>query len=63
MEIVREPHLDSDPRARCEATAKYAEREGEVLTESITASDLTLQLAAAQVEIASHAAKQLDPQL
>lgn len=62
FEIISETHMDSDARARRESTAKYTEREGEILTDSITAADLPLQLATAQVEVVGNAAKQFDAQ-
>jgi hypothetical protein len=57
LEVVGESNLETDAGTGGEATGEHPEREFEFVTNSITAADLSLQLAPAQIEVVSDAAK------
>ena len=63
LEVISESHLDSNMRARWIPSSKHSESEFQVFFKKIPTSDLSLQLATAQLEVSGHRAKQFGAEL
>jgi hypothetical protein len=61
LEVISNADMEADARAGLEAASKHAGGEREVITQGVTASDLSFQLTSTQLEIVGHTVEQPTP--